>query len=1630
MKNRYIQWLQLFVSILLLPIMVNGQPFSISTTSSFLNNNGSGSVTFNIHNTNSYPVRITEVKGIVGTSGSVPFQMYLRNDTINANVGTINAANGWNLVASNTFTGVSNTTSLVTQTFMSGMNVVIPGNTSRGVVLYADGQRYYSIASNTYPSFTNGGVVLQFGQNISYGGGAPPTAGTFNPRGFIGEIFFEVVGSSGFSNDAGIAELLTPTNFCSGSQAVTVKLNNYGNNTLSNVTVNWSVDNVNQTPVVFSTPLDTMGSTGISSATVNLGNYVFTSNPHTIRVWTSNPNNTTDPNTSNDTIVAIVRSSLSGTYTINSAAATSGTNFQTFGAFVSALNTYGVCGPVVANVNPTSGPYNEKLDFGAIPGASSINTIRVNGNGRTVQYTATTTYEPMLTMAGTKFVTIDSLVFKSLSSTYGYGAILSANCENDTITRCTFDLSSVTSTSSANGTGIRITSVPNSTNSTASGAINSYIAYNKILGNPNANNGIYYGIYAYGPNNNLVIANNTLQNFYLYGAYIYYGNNVKVLNNVLTRQTKQNAGYCYGLINGYLTAGSKIIGNRVEYLGGANNGTTYCYPLQVNYSVGTAANPVLVANNVVNNMTTVPLNGGIYINGGSYIDVYHNTINIDRPINYSSTTTQAGIQSSSTTAKIINNNINYTGGGTNTKYGIYYSSAPATSNYNNVYMNSTQSGTQYYGYSGSAYATLAAFQGGTIFEDNGTSVASAFVNATAGNLLPTNQTLMSSGTNLLSIVSNDIIGVPRKPTPTPGAYEIAPTVGPSAGIYAFISPDSVFCANQQSIQVSIINSGSVPLTNILVNWSLNGVTQTPYVHAASVPPFSSGTNIVNATIGSINIPNGTNTLKIWTSVSGDVYNLDDTLVRVLMPSDFSVVVQNDTLCYGKNVQLSLLPSSGYATGMIQWQSSINGTTFTNITGANQPTLTDNNLTQNKWYRAFINSGTGGCYSDTQNVVAVIPQILSAINDTLCGSGIASLEANAAPGATVKWYDAAVAGNLVHTGSNFTTPLLNSSTVYYVQPTVGSDGEAILSNGTLITQSGSSAYSPLSPFAYHYGNYKHQILILASELQAQGLTPGDITSLSFDVASIGSPAGTFNNFNVSLMPTTLGNLTTTFQTTGLQNVFSGNITPAAGLYKFNFTTPFTWDGISNVIVQTCYNNNNSGNVASSAEVYYDNTSFTSVAVWRADGSQPNACSQTTASYTYSTRPKMILEMKAECSGPRVPVTAEVKPIVSAVTSPTGNVGLCDGTNRVLSSVNTASNYLWLKDGVAIPNSNSATYSASATGAYRLVTIEGTCTDTSAVVNVVMSPSPLFSLGNDLTICPNSSTILSVPGNQGTILWDNNSTSTTRTVSAPGIYYATITNNYGCSYSDSILVSNFNHNAIDLGSDKGICPSEFATLTATGYSSVLWNTGATSASISVDSGMYTVYVTDNNGCSSRDTINVSYLPYASVNGFTFVPYFYEEKGKVQFNPINPTNVVTYYWEFGDGNTSTLRNPLHTYSDDGMYMVKLHVSNGSCPAEIDTQVINIDFSVGLEDIEVASAKLYPNPATDQINIEFESLKSVIDQVNIYDKLGRIHSLPYNVSNTKIEVNTQLLVSGLYHASIKMKDGTVMRIKFEIIK
>lgn len=99
--------------------------------------------------------------------------------------------------------------------------------------------------------------------------------------------------------------------------------------------------------------------------------------------------------------------------------------------------------------------------------------------------------------------------------------------------------------------------------------------------------------------------------------------------------------------------------------------------------------------------------------------------------------------------------------------------------------------------------------------------------------------------------------------------------------------------------------------------------------------------------------------------------------------------------------------------------------------------------------------------------------------------------------------------------------------------------------------------------------RNQILLKASELKSKGLRYGKITSLSFQVASSNNfPLS--NGITIGMKAVTMNQLSA-FES-GFQEVYNGIGSFSPGWNPLTFTTPFVWDGVSDLLIEVCFSRN--------------------------------------------------------------------------------------------------------------------------------------------------------------------------------------------------------------------------------------------------------------------------------------------------------------------------------------------------------------------------------------------------------------------------------------------------------------------------
>jgi gliding motility-associated-like protein len=178
-----------------------------------------------------------------------------------------------------------------------------------------------------------------------------------------------------------------------------------------------------------------------------------------------------------------------------------------------------------------------------------------------------------------------------------------------------------------------------------------------------------------------------------------------------------------------------------------------------------------------------------------------------------------------------------------------------------------------------------------------------------------------------------------------------------------------------------------------------------------------------------------------------------------------------------------------------------------------------------------------------------------------------------------------------------------------------------------------------------------------------------------------------------------------------------------------------------------------------------------------------------------------------------------------------------------------------------------------------------------------------------------------------------------------YTDTITDHNGCKNLHTVHVYQPSVLNVHLDSINVQCKSDCngqVSLYATGatpwhngsniYYHYLWdpNSDTTTTIIGLCAGIYSLTVTDSNGCttSKSTVVNVNNNVTAGFNanpttGYVPLPVNFTYTGTG--DTVNTANIYT--WTFGDGTISSLQDPSHTYLTQDTFRVCLKITNGVC-------------------------------------------------------------------------------------------------------
>ncbi len=273
--------------------------------------------------------------------------------------------------------------------------------------------------------------------------------------------------------------------------------------------------------------------------------------------------------------------------------------------------------------------------------------------------------------------------------------------------------------------------------------------------------------------------------------------------------------------------------------------------------------------------------------------------------------------------------------------------------------------------------------------------------------------------------------------------------------------------------------------------------------------------------------------------------------------------------------------------------------------------------------------------------------------------------------------------------------------------------------------------------------------------------------------------------------------------------------------------------------------------------------------------------------------------------------------------------CAGSSFTLSdqSTNNPTSWLWYFPGALTPTTTvqnpSVTYTASGVYTVTLISANSSGTSTPVSQTITINPNPAVSVTN-ATVCSGNSASLIATG-ATTYSW--NTGVTTASVSVTPLtttVYTVVGTTNGCTNTKTLSVTVKNTPTVAIASST-ICSGNFASLIATGATTYIWNTGATTASLSVNPTVTSVYTVTGttNGCSNTKTLSVTVKTTPTVSATNTVIC------SGNFANLVATGATTYSWSTGALSSSISVNPATT---------TVYTVTGTTLGCIDTKTVNV--------------------------------------------------------------------------------------------
>jgi PKD repeat protein len=307
----------------------------------------------------------------------------------------------------------------------------------------------------------------------------------------------------------------------------------------------------------------------------------------------------------------------------------------------------------------------------------------------------------------------------------------------------------------------------------------------------------------------------------------------------------------------------------------------------------------------------------------------------------------------------------------------------------------------------------------------------------------------------------------------------------------------------------------------------------------------------------------------------------------------------------------------------------------------------------------------------------------------------------------------------------------------------------------------------------------------------------------------------------------------------------------------------------------------------------------------------------------------------------------------VSFPSGNLNvndtmICAGNSLTIFPVIDVGNYSFLWSDASIDTL--VTVAQSGEFWVRITDTAGCFIYSDTVAVAVDSFAYHASLGPDTSFCAGNMLLFDHPGySVQSYQWSTGSTDSTIMINSTGSYWLTAIDQQGCIATDTIWINITGDAPVVLFEADTVCLGDTTFFADLSYAIApdfivgrTWSFGdgdsssmESPAHVYATAGVYTVslLITANSGCFGiySKTVVVKPVPLAMFSAtagcFNMPLFFYDES-----SPPSGETIISWFWDFGDGNNSIVQHPQHVYAAGGNYQVSLTVmTENGCPATV---------------------------------------------------------------------------------------------------